>query len=49
MGALFFRGASPEEIERMGYARMRYWARWAISMRDAEKAKADELEALGRG
>jgi hypothetical protein len=28
MGNLFFRGATPSELEAMSFERMRYWNRW---------------------
>ncbi len=37
MGNLFFRGASPTELEGMSWARLRYWNHWHEAMTQAEK------------
>jgi hypothetical protein len=37
MGDLFFRGASPSEIEAMGFRRMKYWHTWAKAMAEQER------------
>lgn len=37
MGALFYRGATPTEIEAMSWQRMRYWYSWHRVMVKAEK------------
>ena len=39
MGPLFFRGASPLEIESMSFGQIRYWHGWHEAMKRAE-AKA---------
>ena len=36
MGALFFRGATPSEIEAMGFRRLAYWYEWHKVMEKAE-------------
>lgn len=38
MGNLFFRGATPAEIESMSFEQMRYWNGWHEIM---EKAESD--------
>jgi hypothetical protein len=37
MGALFYRGASPTEIESMSWERIRYWYRWHLVLAKTER------------
>jgi len=39
MGNLFYRGATPTEIESMTFTRLRYWNSWHQLMVDVEKKK----------
>lgn len=45
MGNLFYRGATPTEIESMGWASIMYWGRWAEIMAKEEKRAAQKAGA----
>ena len=46
MGNLFFRGATPREIESMGFRSIMYWNKWAELM---SKAEADATKKAQGG
>jgi len=41
MGNLFYRGASPDEIEGMSFSRLKYWNNWHEVMAQAEHDLAE--------
>ena len=43
MGNLFYRGATPKEIESMGWASINYWGKWVDMMNKVDKKNFDAI------
>lgn len=43
MGNLFYRGASPTELESMSWKQLRYWNGWHVVMNNADKDAANQM------
>lgn len=47
MGNLFYRGATPTEIESMGWTSIMYWGKWAELMNKADKKNMEAMNGGG--
>lgn len=49
IGNVFFRGASPAEINVMTYHELKYWNDWHELMTEAEKRSVDDAKSKKKG